>query len=113
MVWEMVCLAACFALSVDTKLFTKSFRLPLTTGEVNRSSFEAIGGPSAELTSGGPFAPGLVVLDSTLWLLGNVLLMKEGEVNVEVGLDNGEDLFSSVADKVVGCCCWKVGCRLY
>lgn len=106
MVWEMVCLAACFALSVDTKLFTKSLRLPLTTGEVKRSSFEAIGGPPTELTSGGPLAPGLLVLDSTLWLLGNVLLMKEGEVNVEVGLDNGEDLFSSPADEVVECCCW-------
>ena len=114
MVWEMVCLAACFALSVDTKLFTKSFRLPLTTGEVKRSSLEAMGVPPTELTSGGPFAPGLLVFDSTLWLLGNVLLMKEGEVNVEVGLDNGEDLLSSMADEVVRCCCcWKVGCRLY
>lgn len=105
MVWEMVCLAACFALSVDTKLFTKSFRLPLplTTDDVKRSSFEAIGGPPTELASVGPLAPGLLVFDSTLWLLGNVLLMKEGEVNVEVGLDNGEDLFSSTAEEAEGC----------
>ena len=36
-VFEMVCLAACFALSVDTKLLTRSLRFPFTSG-VARSS---------------------------------------------------------------------------
>ena len=36
-VLEMVCLAACFALSVDTKLLTRSLRFPFTSG-VARSS---------------------------------------------------------------------------
>lgn len=58
----MVCLAACFALSVETKLLTKSLRLPLTSG-------------------GG--------IKSTL-VLGMLLLMKEGLVSVAVGLDNGD-----------------------
>ena len=33
MVVEMVCLAACFARSVDTKLLTRSFRFPFISGE--------------------------------------------------------------------------------
>jgi hypothetical protein len=36
-VLEIVCLAACFALSVDTKLLTRSLRFPFTSG-VARSS---------------------------------------------------------------------------
>ncbi len=46
MVDEMVALAACFALSVDTKLFTRSFRLPLTSGEARSSSDLPMGGPA-------------------------------------------------------------------
>ena len=38
MVVEMVCLAACFALSVDTKLLTRSFRFPFISDEDNRRS---------------------------------------------------------------------------
>ena len=38
MVVEMVCLAACFALSVDTKLLTRSFRLPFISGEDSKRS---------------------------------------------------------------------------
>ena len=34
---EIVCLAACLALSVDTKLLTRSFRFPLTSGEASSS----------------------------------------------------------------------------
>lgn len=67
MVWEMVCRAACLARSVDTKLLTKSLRLPLTTGEVRRSNLEAMGGPEfPELTSVGPLIVGLWGFDSTL-----------------------------------------------
>ena len=36
---EIVCLAACLALSVETKLLTKSLRLPLTSGGGMRSIF--------------------------------------------------------------------------
>ena len=35
---EMVCLAACFARSVDTKLLTRSFRFPFISGEDSRRS---------------------------------------------------------------------------
>ena len=38
MVDEIVCLAACLARSVDTKLLTKSLRLPLTSGGGMRSA---------------------------------------------------------------------------
>lgn len=34
---EMVCLAACFALSVETKLLTRSLRFPFTSGEASSS----------------------------------------------------------------------------
>ena len=34
---EMVCLAACLALSVDTKLLTKSLRFPFTSGVASSS----------------------------------------------------------------------------
>jgi len=37
MVSEMVCLAACLARSVDTNVETRSFRLPLTSGEAKSS----------------------------------------------------------------------------
>ena len=66
---EIVCLAACLARSVDTKLFTKSFRFPFTSGGGIRSIFTCC--PS---------------------LLGILLLMKDGEFKVAVGLDNGETL---------------------
>ena len=78
----MVCLAACLARSVETKLLTKSFKLPLTTGEVRRSSLEA---EAAPVGWGSPGASPLLLL------LGSVLFIKEGEVNVAVGLDKGED----------------------
>ena len=38
MVVEMVCLAACFALSVETKLLTRSFRFPFISDEDKRRS---------------------------------------------------------------------------
>jgi hypothetical protein len=71
-VLEIVCLAACFALSVETKLLTRSLRLPLTSGEAN----------SSKGLSEGP-------------LLGSVaaLFIKLGDVRVDVGLDRGETLF--------------------
>lgn len=86
-VCEMVCLAACLARSVETKLLTKSFKLPLTTGEVKRSSLEAdeVVEPVVLLWWGDSPPP-------LLLLLGSVLFIKEGEVNVEVGLDKGEAL---------------------
>lgn len=67
---EIVCLAACLARSVDTKLLTKSFRFPFTSGGGIRSIFTCCP-PS---------------------LLGILLLMKDGEFKVAVGLDNGETL---------------------
>ena len=76
----MVCLAACLARSVETKLLTKSFKLPLTTGEVRRSSLEAEAAPVVWGSLASPL----------LLLLGSVLFIKEGEVNVAVGLDKGD-----------------------
>ena len=38
MVVEMVCLAACLALSVDTKLLTRSLRFPFISGEDSKRS---------------------------------------------------------------------------
>ena len=65
MVDEIVCLAACLALSVETKLLTKSLRFPLTSGGGIRSIF-------------------------CCSLLGILLLIKDGDVKVAVGLDNGD-----------------------
>ncbi len=38
MVSAIVCLAACFARSLETKVDTRSFRLPFTSGEASSSS---------------------------------------------------------------------------
>jgi hypothetical protein len=43
-VLAIVCLAACFARSVETKLLTSSFRLPFTSGAARRSSDFATSG---------------------------------------------------------------------
>ena len=43
-VLAIVCLAACLARSVDTKLLTSSLRLPFTSGAANKSSDFATSG---------------------------------------------------------------------
>ena len=43
-VFAIVCLAACLALSVETKLLTRSLRLPFTSGAAKRSSDFATSG---------------------------------------------------------------------
>ena len=49
-VFAMVCLAACLARSVDTKLLTSSFRLPFTSGAARRSRDFATSGFLSKLS---------------------------------------------------------------
>ncbi len=121
-VLAIVCRAACLARSVETKLLTSSFRLPLTSGAANRSSDFATSGFLSILSK--LLSPETEELPA-LALDGSVAdfdVMNEGEESpdtedgaigvTEDEMDNGfnRDPFKRGTVDVIGCC---DNCRLY
>jgi len=101
-VLEIVCLAACFALSVDTKLLTRSLRFPFTSG-VARSSKDL---PTVSEDFGFDLLPSdNKLLEIALELL--LLTLEWGRVEDLNEESNGVD------DEFVVCgkFCWFTGCK--
>ena len=102
-VLEIVCLAACFALSVETKLLTRSLRFPFTSG-VARSSKDLPTLVSEDF--GFDLFPSdnklLEIAFELLWLTlewGSVEDLYEGSNGVDDGFDD------------CGKFCWLTGCK--
>ena len=83
MVLAMVCLAACLALSVDTKLLTSSFRLPVESGAARRSSDLATSGFLSILSKASSgFDPNAV--DDLEGKVADLDVMKEGDESPDI-----------------------------
>ena len=80
MVVEMVCLAACFARSVDTKLLTRSFRFPFISGEDSSRSKPPVPLPPAPEPSDGEEGEDEATVGAVDPLLADLTRAAEGSV---------------------------------
>ena len=71
---DMVCLAACLARSVETKLLTRSFRFPFTSGEANNSRGSTLEEEVAEglFSVLAPLGSSLIAVEVAPILVGSV-----------------------------------------